>query len=62
MRLSDRAKNVTHVAVFREVHSIKHERPGDKDPMDYRLAMDALLWLRRTFQRKRDLLDAWEDD
>jgi len=49
MRLSDRAKNVTHVAVFREVHSIKHERPGDKDPMDYALAMDALIWLRRTF-------------
>jgi hypothetical protein len=62
MRLSDRAKNVTHVAVFREVHSIKHERPGDKDPMDYGLAMEASMWLRRTFQRKRDLLDAWEDD
>jgi hypothetical protein len=30
--------------------------------MDYALAMDALIWLRRTFQRKRDLLDAWEDD
>jgi hypothetical protein len=26
------------------------------------LAMEASMWLRRTLQRKRDLLDAWEDD
>ena len=32
MRLSDRLKNVTHVAVFRDAHSVKHERHGHKDP------------------------------
>ena len=32
MRLSDRGKNETRVAVFRQAHSVKHERPGHKDP------------------------------
>jgi hypothetical protein len=31
--LSDPAKNVTLVAVFRDAHLVKHERPRQKDPL-----------------------------
>jgi len=35
MRLSDQVKNVTHVALFRDAHSVKHERPAQKVHLRY---------------------------
>ena len=34
MRLSDQMKNVMHVALFRDAHSVKHERAAQKVSID----------------------------